>query len=201
MKNLHPPGTNGHKAKTRPTASLKESSRQAARPSTTLKLTPELHRFIQHMGGYFESSGVPPIGGRILGLLMLAHEPLSAEAIAGMLHVSRASISTNFRVLAAAGLAERFTSHADRTTYYAFPDTAWEQAMILGARRAESFKRIVQEGLAAMPEKDQARWQLMRGTEYADLVIDFFQRQIEEWRTHHQRTAPKLPHSVLDTDG
>jgi len=180
MKNADPPNTNGHKA---------SRSRNAKRPATALKLTPELHRFIQRMGGYFESSGVPPIGGRILGLLMIAHEPLSAEAIASMLNVSRASISTNFRVLAAAGLAERYTSHADRTTYYVFPDTAWEQAMVLGARRAQSFKRIVQEGLTAMPEKDAARWHLMRGTEYADLVIEFFQRQIDEWRTHHQQPA------------
>ncbi len=156
----------------------------------TFRLTPELHRFIQHMGGYFESAGVPPIGGRILGLLMIAHKPLSAEEIAAILHVSRASISTNFRVLAAAGLAERYTSHADRTTYYIFPDTAWEQAMVLGARRAESFKRIVEEGLAGMPDKDAARAHLLRGIEYADLVLDFFQRQIEEWRTHHQKHAP-----------
>lgn len=153
------------------------------------RLTPELHRFIQHMGGYFESAGVPPIGGRILGLLMIAHQPLSAEDMAAILHISRASISTNFRVLAAAGLAERYTSHADRTTYYVFPDTAWEQAMVLGASRAQSFKRIVEEGLAAMPGKDAARSHLLRGVEYADLVLDFFQRQIEEWRTHHQPSA------------
>ncbi len=176
MKNTDPPHRNGH----RPSSAGKHR----------LQVAPELHRFIQHMGGYFESSGVPPIGGRILGLLMIAHEPMSAEDIASVLNVSRASISTNFRVLAAAGLAERYTSHADRTTYYVFPDTAWEQAMVLGARRAQSFKRIVQEGLAAMPPKDAARTHLMRGTEYADLVIEFFQRQIDEWRTHHQKRVP-----------
>ena len=178
MKNTDPPRANGHRSKRASTA--------AAR----LKLTPQLHRFIQQMGGYFENSGVPPIGGRILGLLMIAHEPLSAEDIASILNVSRASISTNFRVLAAAGLAERFTSHADRTTYYSFPDTAWEQALVLGARRAQVFKRIVEDGLAAMPESDSARWHLLRGVEYADQCIEFFQRQIEEWRTLHQKAAP-----------
>ena len=182
MKNTDPPHSNGRGPK---------------RPGRNrLKLTPELHRFIQHMGGYFENAGVPPIGGRILGLLMLAHEPLSAEDIASILNISRASISTNFQVLAAAGLAERYTSHADRTTYYVFPDSAWEQAMVLGARRAQAFKRIVEEGLAAMPEKDAARSHLLRGTEYADLVLEFFRRQIEEWRTHHQKHAPvrAFPH-------
>ena len=92
MKNTDPPNGKSHK----------------------LKLTPELHRFIQRMGGYFESSGVPPIGGLILGLLMLAHEPLSAEDIASSLKVSRASVSTNFRVLLATGLIEKHTDRADR---------------------------------------------------------------------------------------
>ncbi len=174
MKNTDPPDSNGHRPARRKPARVKP------------KITPELHRFIEHMGGYFESSGVPPIGGRILGVLMIVDEPLSAEEIASILNVSRASISTNFRVLAAAGLAERHTSHTDRTTYYSFPDTAWEQAMVLGARRAQSFKRIVQQGLAAMPERDTARTHLLRGSEYADVVLEFFQRQIDEWRAHHQ---------------
>lgn len=189
MKNTGPPDSNGHKPKRSRSTNPSRTGRESPGQSVGLKLTPELHRFIQHMGGYFESSGVPPIGGRILGLLMVAHEPLSAEDMVSFLHVSRASISTNFRVLAAAGLAERYTSHADRTTYYSFPDTAWEQAMVLGARRAEAFKRIVHEGLAALPEKDAARSQLLRGTEYADLVLEFFRRQLDEWRTHHQKPA------------
>ncbi len=174
MKNTDPPHRTSHKPK--------PSARKR------LALSPDLHRFIEHMGGYFESSGVPPIGGRILGLLMITDEPLSAEQIASMLNISRASVSTNFRMLSAAGLAERFSSHADRTTYYVFPDTAWEQAMILNTRRAQSFKRIVQEGLAAMPEKDAARSHLLRGSEYADLVLEFFQMQIEEWRRNHQKS-------------
>lgn len=175
MKNSDPPDRSRHSAK--PTAKKR------------VKLSPEMHRFIQHMGGYFESSGVPPIGGRILGLLMVAHEPLSAEEIAAALNVSRASVSTNFRMLSAAGLAERYTNHADRTTYYVFPDTAWEQAMVLNVRRAQNFKRIVQEGLAAMPGKDAARSHLVRGSEYADLVLEFFQRAIEEWRGRETRSG------------
>src|SRR5512135_255295 len=173
MKNTDPPHSNGRRS---PRSLKGDAANGPHAPGR--RLTPELHRFIQHMGGYFESSGVPPIGGRILGLLMIAHEPLSAEDIASVLNVSRASISTNFRVLAAAGLAERYTSHADRTTYYVFPDTAWEQAMVLGARRAQSFKRIVQGGLAALPDKDAARMHLLRGVEYSDMVLEFFQRLI-----------------------
>ncbi len=41
------------------------------------ELTPPLHRFIEGMGLYFENQGIPRIGGRMLGLLMIAHWPLS----------------------------------------------------------------------------------------------------------------------------
>ncbi len=167
MKNTDPPDSNSH------------------RP----KLTPELHRFVQHMGGYFESVGVPRIGGLILGLLIVAHEPLSAEDIAAGLKVSRASISTNFRILAAAGLAERFTSHADRTTYYAFPDSAWEQMLQMGIQRAKAFKRIVQEGLAALPERDISHTRLELADDYTDLVTDWYEKMIAEWRTRYQHAS------------
>jgi hypothetical protein len=49
------------------------------------KLTPELSQFIDGMGMYFESQGIPRIGGRMLGALMIAHWPLSAEDLALLL--------------------------------------------------------------------------------------------------------------------
>lgn len=180
MKNTDPPHRTRHT--TAPPAAPRSNARKP-------RLTPELHRFIQRMGGYFERSGVPPIGGRILGLLMISHVPLSAEEIASTLKISRGSISTNFRLLEAGGLAERYTSHADRATYYLFPDTAWEQALVLGLRRAQDFRHIVRDGLLALPQDDTARWHLLRGVEYSDLVIEFFERQIEEWRAHHHKAA------------
>ena len=165
MKNTDPPDSNGH----------------------TLKLTPELDRFIHHMGGYFESSGVPPIGGLILGLLMVAHKPLSAEDIASILKVSRASVSTNFRILAATGLMEKLTNRADRLTYYVFPESALEQAMRLNIQRSQSFKRIIDEGLAAVSEKDVAHQRLLEADEYARMVIDAFEKLLTEWRGRQRK--------------
>ena len=51
-------------------------------PNKFKKLSPDLIRFVESMGLYFESSGIPRIGGRILGALMIAHDPLSADDIA-----------------------------------------------------------------------------------------------------------------------
>ncbi len=182
MKNTDPPSSPSHRSSRRKPARL------------TPRITPDLQRFIEHMGGYFESAGVPRIGGLILGLLILAHEPLSAEEIASTLKVSRASVSTNFRILATAGLAERFTSHADRTTYYVFPDTAWEQLMAMTIRRVMVFKQIVAEGLRALPQRDAAHDRLIIANEYSDWQIEAIQKVMDEWRSQH-KPALQIPSS------
>ena len=50
-----------------------------------MKLNAPLTRFIENLAQYFESFGIPRIGGRILGLLLVSSEPLSAEAISTIL--------------------------------------------------------------------------------------------------------------------
>jgi DNA-binding transcriptional regulator GbsR (MarR family) len=178
MKNTDPPHRTNHK-----------STRSAHNRAAGLRMTPELHRFIQHMGGYFEGSGVPRIGGLILGLLIISHVPLSAEQIATALKISRASISTNFRLLAAAGLAERFTSHADRTTYYTFPASAWEQILHMGTQRTLAFRRIIQEGLAAVPGQDVAHYRLELAEDLSNSLLDLYRKVVEDWQVRYSKTV------------
>src|SRR5271169_4880927 len=109
------------------------------------KLSPELTNFIESMGRYFENYGIPRIGGRILGLLLVAHEPISAEDIASILKVSRGSVSTNFRILLTSALAEKVTFPGDRTTYYAFPAAAWEKAMMVELEGIAYLKKLAQQ--------------------------------------------------------
>ena len=146
------------------------------------KLSPELTRFIESMGMYFESQGVPRIGGRILGLLLLAHEPLSAEGIGTILKVSRASISTNIRLLTSSGLVEKTSILHDRTTYFVFSDTAWEKAMQVGLQKTNALKGLVEQGIAALPEGDLAKDRLHRTIQWADLFVEFYQELHNEWR-------------------
>lgn len=151
-------------------------------PNKFKKLSPELARFIESMGLYFEAQGVPRIGGRILGVLLVAHEPLSADDISRILKVSRASVSTNMRLLTSSGLVEKTSILHDRTTYFVFSETAWEQAMQVGVQKASILKNLIQQGLAALPEKDSARERLKRSIQWADLVVEFYQELHKEWR-------------------
>ncbi len=86
-----------------------------------MKITPELSKFIEGMGLYFQNQGVPRIGGRILALLMISHDPLSAEDIGATLRVSRGSISTNMRILIAGGLVEKVSIPGQRLTLFRIP--------------------------------------------------------------------------------
>jgi len=167
MKNTDPPDSNSHKQ----------------------NLTPELLRFIHSMGVYFESYGIARIGGLILGLLMVAHEPLSAEEIATTLKVSRASVSTNFRILLTSGLAEKVMLHGDRTSYYAFPTTAWELAIQVSTQSVIALKRLAEQGLQAVDAGDSVQTRLQQTIEFCDMQVEYNQKMIVEWRARHASPA------------
>ena len=145
-------------------------------------LDPELTRFIESMGMYFESYGIPRIGGRILGLLLVAHEPLSAERIASILKVSRASISTNFRLLLASNLAEKVTYPGDRNTYFVFPESGLEKTLLVEIQGIEALKRLVQQGLGALPSDDSARTRMQEMIDWTDFLLKLYQKALIDWR-------------------
>jgi len=149
------------------------------------KMSPELTRFIESMGMYFENQGIPRIGGRILGLLMIAHEPLTAQDIAKILKVSRASVSTNMHPLTSSGMVEKTSPLHDRTTYFVFSEAAMEQRMMTGIQGAMIFKKLAEQGLASLPDHDSARIRMQRSMEWSDLLVDTFQQAIAKWRKRY----------------
>lgn len=146
------------------------------------KLGPELITFVESMGIYFENQGIPRIGGRILGLLLITYKPLSAEHIASLLRVSRGSISTNIRLLLISGLVEKVSSHGDRTTYYLFSEEGWEQRTEAAIQTTYAFREVAQQGLNALPPVDPARPRLERAIQWSDLLIEYFEKAQSEWR-------------------
>lgn len=164
---------------------LERRMKKPRRPGPNPKiphLTPELVRFVESMGMYFENQGIPRIGGRILGLLMIAHEPLSAEDLARTLKVSRGSLSTNFRALLASGMVEKVPMYGDRKTYFVFSDAAMEHRTINGTQAAAVFKKIVQQGLAALPPKDPARYHLDASLVWSEMLIRAFEQVLVDWQ-------------------
>ena len=75
-------------------------------------------KFIEGMGIVAQSDGLPRIAGRLIGLMVLEAGPFSFSDLATRLEVSRASISTNTRLLEDMGVIERIGRLGDRQDYF-----------------------------------------------------------------------------------
>lgn len=74
--------------------------------------------FIERMGLSAQGDGLPRIAGRILGYFIIHGGPTSLSNLAEALQVSRASISTNARMLRELGVLEATAVPGDRQDYY-----------------------------------------------------------------------------------
>lgn len=74
--------------------------------------------FIERMGSSTQADGLPRIAGRLLGFLIIHGGPVNLAELARRLEVSRASVSTNARLLQRLGMIERTTRPGDRRDYY-----------------------------------------------------------------------------------
>jgi DNA-binding MarR family transcriptional regulator len=95
-----------------------------------------------------EQYGMPPITGRILGWLMIC-DPAeqSATEIADAIGASRASLTTNMRLLTAGEYVRRRTRPGERTSYYRIDEDAWRRAIRRKLASLDSFRGITGEGL------------------------------------------------------
>ena len=167
------------------------------RTNKAAKMTPEVSRFIEGMGMYFEDSGIPRIGGRILAMLMISHDPLSAEELGSILRVSRGSISTNMRLLTESRLVDKVSLPGERTTYFEFPETALEQTIAARIQSSLVFRRLVEQGLDILPAQDFARHRLENSILWTDLLVDTFQKAIAEWHANQRaQTEKKLQNKL-----
>lgn len=160
------------------------------------QLEPGVVRFIERMGIYYERLGVPRIGGRILGLLIMARRPLTLDDMASLLHVSRASISTNARMNVAVGMVRHVSLPGDRRDYYIFSPNAWEERLAVGLPAAVLLREIAEQGLAALPPSNaEGRARLTETVEFSDFLIEETNGMIGRWREHLTRHRATREHS------
>jgi DNA-binding transcriptional regulator GbsR (MarR family) len=109
-----------------------------------------------------EQYGMPPITGRILGWLMIC-DPAeqSAAEIAEAIGASRASLTTNMRLLTVGEYVRRTTRPGERTSYYRIDSDAWRRAVRRKLASLESFRDITGDGLGLLgadsPRADRIR--------------------------------------------
>ncbi|PXX71074.1 MarR family protein [Nocardia tenerifensis] len=115
-----------------------------------------------------EEWGLTPITGRILGLLMICDPPeRSAGQIADAIHASRASLTSNMRLLTTIGLIRKVRVPGDRTAYYRIEDDAWEKVIQRKIAGLGAFGDIAEEGLALIDDANPARTERIRAAQHA----------------------------------
>jgi DNA-binding transcriptional regulator GbsR (MarR family) len=104
-----------------------------------------LAHFTNRMGLLFEQDALPPIAGRVFGLLLVSREARCLGELAEVLHVSKASVSTNARLLARRGVLERIRLPGDRRDFYRVPPDLFVRSMAERLERWNRFTQVVGE--------------------------------------------------------
>lgn len=144
---------------------------------------PSVQQFVERMGLMMEADGLPRSAGRIFGFLLLAETPFSLDEMAERLRVSKASVSTNARLLEQGGLLERISTPGDRRDFYRMRPDAWEKMLEVAHRRWEMMRAVLAEGEASLPEEmTVAKQRLSEASQFHAFLLDQGDALVERWR-------------------
>jgi DNA-binding transcriptional regulator GbsR (MarR family) len=146
-------------------------------------MTEPITEFVERLGMLCEEDGMPRIAGRIIGFLMLQEGACSLDDLAERLQVSKASISTNARLLEDKGIVVRTSSPGDRRDFYEINDRHWETFIRNAQRKVKRLQTLVEETLSRLPPDHEVPLRRLRE---AALFYQFLMNQLSEdevkWR-------------------
>lgn len=144
--------------------------------------SPCLASFIERAGCLCERDGLPRIAGRILGLMLVSAEPLSMDAIAERLGVSRASVSTDARRLVEQGVLERVGRPGDRKDYYRMAAESPERSLERKLSGLREFLALLDEAQRLPGQDPVVRGRLAETSAlYRDVMLATTDA-LERWR-------------------
>jgi DNA-binding transcriptional regulator GbsR (MarR family) len=139
-------------------------------------------QFTDRMGLLFETQGQPRIAGRIFGHLLVSDDPRSLDQIAVALSVSKASVSTNARMLAEKGVLERVCRPGDRHDYYGVAPDLFSRTMAERLRQWQRFTQAVGEARRTLPIRSERVRARLRGYETAyAYMVDAIAHALDRW--------------------
>jgi DNA-binding transcriptional regulator GbsR (MarR family) len=95
-----------------------------------------------------DQDGLPLIAGRILGWLTVCDPPeQTAGEIAVAIGASRASLTTNLRLLGSIGFTTQLTKPGNRTVYYRVDEDAYEKVVQRQITSLTSLGEIMRDGM------------------------------------------------------
>jgi DNA-binding transcriptional regulator GbsR (MarR family) len=144
---------------------------------------PEDH-FIEQMGLITQAEGGPRISGRLFGLLIVEGRPLSLQEMAERLGVSKASVSTNARLLAQRGIIRLTTRPGARGDLYEFVPGAYAQILSAMGEKMRRTAETIDDAARRFPDGENgARDRIRELAEFHRVSADF----IAEWSARLDR--------------
>ena len=146
-------------------------------------MDPRTRSFTDRIASLFERDGLPPIAGRIFALLLLSEEALSLDQLSEDLGVSKASASTNARLLAQFGLVEPVRRTGSRRDFYRTADDLFERSMARLLDQWHEFTGAIGEGRRTLPLRSpEVRRRLERYEDALSYMADAIGRALVQWR-------------------
>lgn len=142
-----------------------------------------VRQFVERVGLMLEADGLARSAGRIFGYLLICETPRSLDELADELQISKASASTNARLLEQHALVERIGSLGDRRDFYRIGCNSWEHMLRVAQRRWEAMHALLVESASQLPpEMAVGRERLLEAAEFHVLLLEGAERLSERWR-------------------
>lgn len=141
--------------------------------------------FIERAGLLWQKDGLPRIAGRIFGLTLISPDPCSLDDIAETLGVSKASVSTDARLLEQMGFIERVSLPGDRRDYYQITPQSLERSLEARVQRIREFEDLLDTGMKLNIRKAEVRERLEDHRLAFEHVMTAFEHALEQLRSRH----------------
>lgn len=143
--------------------------------------------FVEQMGLILQAEGLPRIAGRIMGLMVMHGGPFGFNELAERLSVSRASISTNTRLLEDLEVIERTTTPGDRQDYFRLSRQPYARLLRGVVRRMRRAREVVGDTQMALPEDMAGAHERLEELDaFYEALIESFVNVIDAWDAERQ---------------
>jgi DNA-binding transcriptional regulator GbsR (MarR family) len=145
------------------------------------------HEFVERFAVALERDGFPRIAGRIYALLTISDADLSLDEIAAALGASKASASTNTRMLEDKGLIQHVSRSGDRRNYYRIAPDFFLSTMEQRLARWDRVRSVVKDGIADSTLPPHARNRLRNFDDATGVLRDLFETTLNTLRKKKRR--------------
>lgn len=145
---------------------------------------PAVERFVERFGLLWEADGLPRTAGRMFGFLLVEGGEFTLDELADALKVSRASVSTNTRLLESQGCVQRVTQPGDRRVYYRATEEPYRGSLERMIRRLRKTRDLLADADQEMPpEMEEARARLEEMNRFYARAIEVARGFLREWES------------------